>query len=100
MVPLLLAAALAAPQTGFAFGRVGGSIMPFTAAMATSGVVKRDGAEPAAAKHLTKQQLAVLNRVAVETQFTRMTPVMACPKTVPDVAAQFIRVGGRTVRVH
>src|SRR3954447_1457644 len=100
MVPLLLAAALAAPQTGFAFGRVGGSIMPFTVAVATSGVVKRDGPAPGAAKHLTKQQLAVLTRVAVETQFTRMPAVTACPNTLPDIAAQFIRVGGRTVRVH
>jgi hypothetical protein len=100
MVPLLLAAALASPQTGFAFGRVGGSIMPFTVTIATSGAVDRDGAAPGRAKHLTKQQLAVLNRVALETRFTRMPAVTACPNTLPDVAAQFIRVGGRTVRVH
>jgi len=100
MVPLLLAAALAAPQTGFAFGRVGGSIMPFTVTVATSGAVQRNGPSPGAAKHLTKQQLAVLNRVALETRFTKMPAVTACPKTLPDVAAQFIRVGGRTVRVH
>src|SRR4051794_25742423 len=99
MVPLLLAAALAAPQTGFAFGRVGGSIMPFTVAIATSGVVKRDGAAPGAAKHLTKQQLAVLNRVAVETQFTRMPAATAGPKTLPGVAGQFVRGCGRPVRV-
>ena len=102
MLPLLVALSLAhaAPQTGFAFGRVGGNIMPFTVTIATSGAVKRTGSAPNGATHLSKQQLAVLNRVAVETRFTRMPAVTACPNTLPDIAAQFVRVGGRTVRVH
>lgn len=98
MVPLLLAAALT--QTGFAYGRVGGSIMPFTVTISTSGVVKATGPAPGHATRLTKEQLAVLNRVAVETNFAKLPPVTACPNTLPDIAAQFIRVGGRTVRVH
>ena len=102
MVPLLLALTLvhASPQTGFAFGRVGGNIIPFTVTIAATGAVKREGPAPGTATHLTKEQLAVLNRVAVETKFTKLPAVTACPNTLPDVAAQFIRVGGRTVRVH
>jgi hypothetical protein len=98
MVPLLLAAALV--PTGFAYGRVGGSIMPFTVTIATSGAVTAKGPAPGTATRLSKEQLAVLNRVAVETNFTKLPAVTACPNTLPDVAAQFIRVGGRTVRVH
>src|SRR5438552_2593655 len=100
MVPLLLAAALASPQTGFAFGRVGGNIMPFTVAVSTGGVVMRTGPAPGHTRHLTKEQLAVLNHVVVETSFSKLPAVTACPSTLPDIAAQFIRVGGRTVRVH
>src|SRR4051812_37171906 len=100
MVPLVLAAALASPQTGFAFGRVGGNIMPFTVTISTSGAVRRSGAAPGGTRHLTKEQLAILNRVVVETSFSRLPAVTACPSTLPDIAAQFIRVGGRTVRIH
>jgi hypothetical protein len=96
MVPLLVTT----PQTGFAFGRVGGNIRPFTVTISTSGVVKATGPAPVRLAKLTKQQLAVLNRVVVETAFPKLAAVTACPNTLPDVAAQFIRVGGRTVRVH
>jgi hypothetical protein len=96
MVPLLVAT----PQTGFAFGRVGGNIMPFSVSISTSGVVTATGPARVHVKKLTKQQLAVLNRVVVETSFSKLPAVTACPNTLPDVAAQFIRVGGRTVRVH
>ena len=100
MVPLLLAAAFVPPQTGFAYGRLGGNIMPFTVTISTSGRVTERGPAPGHATRLTKQQLAVLNRVVVETSFAKLPAVTACPNTLPDVAAQFIRVGGRTVRVH
>lgn len=102
MIPLLLAAVLVhtSPKTGFEFGRTGGSIMPFTVLIATSGAVTTKGPAPGHATHLTKRQLATLNRVAYETRFSTMPAVTACPNTLPDIAAQFIRVGGRTVRVH
>jgi hypothetical protein len=96
MAPLLLAV----PQTGFAFGRVGGNIRPYTVTISTAGVVTTTGPASVRLQKLTKQQLAVLNRVVVETSFARLPAVTACAKTLPDVAAQFIRVGARTVRVH
>lgn len=97
---LVPAASAAKPKTGFSFGRVGGNIMPFTLAIATDGTVKATGAAPDHRTALTKIQLANLNRVAFVVDFEHMPAVTACPKTLPDIAAQFIRVGARTVRVH
>jgi len=105
---LVLAVALAATPaghanrvlTGFAFGRTGGNIMPFTVAISTTGKVTASGAAPAHRRLLTKLQLANLNRVAFEVKFDTLPVVTACPNTLPDVAAQFVRVGNRIVRVH
>jgi hypothetical protein len=102
MLPLLLALTLvhASPQTGFEFGRVGGNIIPFTVTISASGAVTRKGPAPGTATHLSRRQLAALSRVATDVRFSRLPAVTACPNTLPDVAAQFIRVAGRTVRVH
>ena len=101
LVLLVPAAADAAkPKTGFSFGRVGGNIVPFTLTIATDGTVRATGAAPDHRKLLTKLQLANLNRVAFIVDFEHMPAVTACPKTLPDIAAQFIRVGSRTIRVH
>jgi hypothetical protein len=94
------ASAAAKPKTGFAFGRVGGNIRPFTLTIQVDGTVKADGAAPAHRMALTKVQLATLNRIAFLVDFEHMPAVTACPQTLPDIAAQFIRVGARTVRVH
>lgn len=94
------AATAAKSQTGFAFGRDGGNIMPFTITVATNGSVKDSGSAPAHRTLVTMQQLATLNRVAFEVDFEHLRTVTACPKTLPDIAAEFIRVGDRTVRVH
>jgi len=103
---LALAAAAIVPsadasaKTGFEFGRSGGSIRPFTVTIATSGRVTAAGAAPEHRATLTKQQLANLNRVAFVTHFETLPATTSCPGTLPDVAAQSIRVGARTVRVH
>jgi hypothetical protein len=95
-MPLLLAAAV----TGFAFGRTGGNIMPFSVTIATTGAITATGPAPTHVDAVTKQRLAALNRVALDVRFTTLPAVTNCPGTLPDVAATFIRVGGRTVRVH
>ena len=100
LAALLAPTAGAASKTGFEFGRVGGNIRPFTIAIANSGRVTATGAAPTHAAAITKQQLANLNRIAFEIDFARLPAVTSCPHTLPDVAAQFIRVGGRTVRIH
>jgi hypothetical protein len=101
VVILALVAVLAAPQTGFAFGRTGGNIRPYWVTISTTGTVRASGAAPEhLVRHLTKQQLADLNRAAFETSFSLLPARTACAGTLPDVADQFIRVGPHVVRVH
>ena len=100
MVVLLAAALLAPAQTGFAYGRNGGNIMPFTVTIATTGAVKTIGPAPTHVARISKQQLANLSRIAFDARFTTLPVVTACPNTLPDIAARWIRVGGRTIRVH
>jgi hypothetical protein len=49
---------------------------------------------------LTPLQLGGLNRVATETSFVTLPKATNCKGALPDVAATYIRVGARTVRVH
>ena len=100
MVALVAAALLATPQTGFAFGRTGGNIRPFRVAISTDGAVHASGAAPRHERTLTKLELATLNRVAYETRFATLPARRLCARALPDAATLFIRVGGRTVRVH
>jgi hypothetical protein len=104
-VPLLaLIVALAHPgvtaKTGFAYGRTGGNIIPFTVKIATTRAVTATGAAPAHVDTITKERLAELNRVAFVVDFSKLPASTLCKNALPDVAAQFIRVGARTVHVH
>jgi len=96
----LVPAAGASEKRGFAFGRVGGNIRPYTVSIANDGVVRVSGAAEVGRMKLTLTQLAELNRVASVTRFTALPLATSCTGTLPDVAATFIRVGARTVRVH
>jgi hypothetical protein len=95
-----LPAASAVQPTGFAFGRLGGNIRPYTVSIANSGTVRTSGAVEVGRTMVTSVQLATLNRVATETSFVTMPATTNCRGTLPDVASTFIRVGARTVRVH
>jgi hypothetical protein len=96
----VLPAATAASQTGFAFGRLGGNIRPYSVSIANSGVVHTYGAVKVGRMRVTPVQLAALNRVATETQFTILPATTNCHVTLPDIASTYIRVGPRTVRMH
>jgi hypothetical protein len=96
----LLAVVTALVQTGFAFGRTGGNIMPFSIAIAANGHVTATGAAPAHTATVSKLRLATLERAAVDAKLQTMPAMTLCPGTLPDIAAQYIRVGRRTVRVH
>jgi hypothetical protein len=102
--PLVLAGALPAAgavrPTGFAFGRLGGNIRPYTVTIANTGVVHSSGAVVVGRTHVAPVQLAALNRIATETQFTMLPASTSCRGTLPDVASTYVRVGARTVRVH
>jgi hypothetical protein len=96
----LAPAAGASSKTGFAFGRTGGNIRPYTVTVSTTGKVTATEVAPEHVASLTKLELANLNRVAYTTQFATLPTFIACPSALPDVAAEFIRVGARTVRSH
>jgi hypothetical protein len=93
-------ASSAVQPSGFAFGRLGGNIRPYAVTIANSGVVRASGAVEVRRKMLTSLQLGSLNRVATETSFVTLPKATNCKGTLPDVAATYIRVGARTVRVH
>jgi hypothetical protein len=102
---LLLAAALpsavgASAQRGFAFGRTGGNIIPFTVTIENDGRVHVSGPVVVMRKKLTRIEVANLNRVVATNGFERLRPVNECPNTLPDVAATFVRVGPLRVQVH
>jgi hypothetical protein len=100
VVLALVPAAGASSRTGFAFGRIGGNIRPFTVTIAADGTAHASGAVTVGRKKLTPAQLAGLKHTAAVNSFVTLPAVTACPGTLPDVAATFIRVGARTVRVH
>lgn len=95
----LAPAAQASAKTGFSFGRVGGNIRPYTVAISADGHVRATGVTVGRTQ-LSKAQLAKLSTVAAASHFASIAAVTNCPKTNPDVAATFVRVAGRTVRVH
>lgn len=104
-IALLAALVAAAPagaaaQRGFAFGRLGGNIVPFTVSIANDGSVTVRGPVKIGRDHLTRLQIANLNRIAATNAFGSLAPATNCPGTLPDIAATFVRIGPRTVRVH
>src|SRR3954464_14115113 len=110
----LVAALLALPMTfliasdavaahepaGFAFGRTGGNIRPYTVRIANDGAVKVAGPVGVGHKKLTTIQIGRLNLKAVEVGFAKLPTMRSCSGVLPDVAYTFIRVGPRTVRVR
>jgi hypothetical protein len=95
-----LPAVSAVQPTGFAFGRLGGNIRPYAITIANSGVVRVTGPVSVGRKLLTPVQLATLNRIATETNFTMMPTATNCPGSLPDSATTYVRVAAHTVRVH
>jgi hypothetical protein len=105
LVVTLVAAALApaagaSEKLGFAFGRVGGNIRPYTITIDNDGRIRVSGPVEVGRKKITAMELVNLNRAAIATRFSTLELTYQCPGTLPDVAARFIRVGARTVRVH
>lgn len=94
------AGAATVPAQGFAFGRVGGNIIPFTVTISAGGRVRSQGPVRIGRHTLTHAQLVALAAVAARAHFSTLPPTTECPGTLPDVASTFVRVGTRTVRVH
>jgi hypothetical protein len=86
---------------GIAFGRIGGNIIPFTVIIEQNGTVSAFGAAPRHQKMVSQARLAQIRQVAEQIGFTHMPQkVVLCPKTLPDVASQFVRIAKHTIRVH
>jgi hypothetical protein len=100
LVLALAPAAAASPQRGFAFGRLGGNIQPYTVSIASNGKIAVSGPATAVRKNLTPAQLVALGRAVTDARFGSLPPMTNCPGTLPDIAATFIRFGAKTVRVH
>jgi hypothetical protein len=66
----------------------------------SDGKVQVSGPVTAGRMKLTGAQLATLDRAASAARFAALPKLTNCPGTLPDIAATFIRVGTRTVRVH
>ena len=96
----LVPAAGASPQRGFAFGRLGGNIRPYTVSIASNGGVRVSGSATAGRMKLSAAQLATLDRAVTDAHFGAFPPMTNCPGTLPDIATTFIRFGAKTVRVH
>ena len=96
----LVPAAGASPQRGFAFGRLGGNIRPYTVSIASNGSVRVSGSATAGRMKLSAAQLATLDRAVTDAHFGAFPPMTNCPGTLPDIATTFIRFGAKTVRVH
>src|SRR5215467_13664264 len=99
-VAVLVPSAGASTKTGFAFGRFGGSIRPYTVVISTGGTVRTSC--PVQVRHvqLSRIQLGELNKLAATSAFATMPKATTCPGVLPDVASTFIRVGPRRVAVH
>jgi len=105
---LLVAAivALAAPAPAlaaghaYAFGREGGNIRPFTVTIAHDGRVVLYGPVNVGRTRVTAAALTTLATTTARARFTTLAATTDCPGTLPDIAATWIRVGSRTVRVH
>ena len=100
MLLALVPAAGASPQHGFAFGRLGGNIRPYTVSIASDGRVHVSGPVAAGRMKLTAAQLASLDRAVADARFAALPAMTNCVGTLPDIASTFIRVGAKAVRVH
>ena len=103
---IVVAASLAVPagasasRAGYAFGRDGGNIVPFTVTVAADGAVKTSGPVKVGRVRLTPAQLASVATAQATARFATLPASTLCPGTLPDIAGLWIRAGARTVRVH
>jgi hypothetical protein len=104
LVVALAAGALAGPAAAaspqYSFGREGGNILPFTVTISQSGAVHVTGPVRAGRASLTAAQSATLGAAIAAAHLSTLPATTLCPGTLPDIAATWIAVGRREVRVH
>jgi hypothetical protein len=93
VLPLRSAGAGPPPSLAFAFGRQGGSIMPFQVKIFTDGKVSVTGAvhriEPVT---VSQPSLAALRKLARAERFFSMPALTHCPQRVSGLATNYIRI--------
>jgi hypothetical protein len=89
-----------ASPAGYAFGRDGGNIIPFTVTVVPGGTVQASGPVRVGRARLTPAQLASVASAQAQARFATLPASTLCPGTLPDIAATWIRAGARTVHVH
>ena len=94
------ASAAASSSRGFAFGRMGGNIIPFRVGVTAAGHANVTGPVHVGRTTLTAAQLATVARVAAVARFSTLPASTRCSGTLPDVATMYVVFGGRTVAVH
>jgi hypothetical protein len=78
------------------FGITGGNVMPYRVTVQPNGRVRRTGSSPALRRRIAPARVRKLRH---DTRAARLTS-RRCVGVLPDVAARYVRAGGRTFTVH
>ncbi len=79
------------------FGVVGGNVMGYSVVISPSGRVRSHGPVRVVRQQLSRSQLASVSRLSANAAGLTSRQ---CAGTLPDIASEYLRVGGRTIRVH
>jgi hypothetical protein len=83
---------------GITFGIGGGNVVPYRVMIEPTGVIRASGMRPQR-QALSRNLVAAISR-RVRNDFLAGVKSRQCRGTNPDIASEFIRAEGRTVRVH
>jgi hypothetical protein len=86
----------AVADTPIVFGITGGNIAPYRVSIRPNGSVRGSGSQGTVRRQIPPPRVRQLPHEIEQAHLASRS----CPGSVPDVASQYIRVGGRTVTVH
>jgi hypothetical protein len=86
----------ASPHTPISFGLTGGNVIPYRVTIQPDGRVRVTGSTRAVRRRIAPARVRELRH---EIQTAHLSS-RRCPGVLPDLAAQYVRAGGRTVTVH
>jgi hypothetical protein len=88
------------PPLRIEFGIAGGNIAPFTVRISPTGAVRSSGSVSLGRTQLSGPARSRLKYEVINLLRLGRLRSKQCPGTLPDIAAQFLRAGGQTIRVH
>jgi hypothetical protein len=86
----------AVAHTPIVFGITGGNIAPYRVSIQPNGSVRGSGSQASLRRQIPPSRVRQLTNEIQQASLASRS----CAGSVPDVASQYIRVGGRTVTVH